>query len=1001
MTFNRAHLAVFVLLTALLLSSQKEIDDGDGGLRATFQSACHYSSKPPTCGAQATPDSAPGSSRPSPAPPLQLEANLGQSDLRYSHLGRGRGFFAFLRGDEAALDVRSGVLRAQLVGARAGVGEGLDAGFGRLNYLFGNDPEKWVTDVPTYSRVRFAEVYPGIDLIYYDRDGELEHDFVLRPGANPRHIRLRFSGADGMRKSKDGHLVFDIGGKSLRWSAPVLYQGKQKIEGSYEVLPGGEIGFAVGKYDARQPLVIDPVISMLGYLGRADTEMAGRSAVDAQGNLYLVGASSEGTYPTTPGALPPTGKFQLSNAVVTKMSADGKQLIYSTYFGGGDDEMVAGVAIDAQGNAYMTGVTNSPDFPTTAGSLRRTVPGQRQFGSAPVETGDVANCFITKLNATGNALAYSTYLGGLGADGCTAIAVDTAGNAYVTGGSASADFPTTADVFQPRYRLAAGTPAYDAFVAKLNPAGSALVFSTFIGGTGADVGMGIAIDATGVYVSGVTNSATSWPVTQGAARAAFGGQGGSAKLYPVGDGFALKLRPDGTGLIYNTFLGGSRDDAAFGITVDAQGNAYVVGNTLSTDFPVTASAAQRTWKGAGGETYLPSGDAFVTKINPAGTQFVYSTLLGGARDDRAISVALGADGSAWVVGNTLSTDFPVTPDATQAQNRTVQETGYISVGDGFVSQISADGSRVQYGSYLGGKSGDFLTGVSVLANGAVIVSGTTGSSDLAVTGDTFQRQFFGQQEADHTPLGDLFFARFNETVTQTVTVAGVVNAASYAGGGVSPGMIVTLAGTGIGPDALAGAALANGALVTTVGETRVLFDGVAAPIIYVSARQSSVVVPYTVAGKTSTQMVVEYKTGRSVPLTLPVVAAAPGLFAANASGAGPGAFLNQDGSLNTAANPAVRGDVVILYGTGEGQTNPPGQDGRLVGLPLPIPTAPVEVTIGGIRAEVLYAGGAPGLTAGLLQLNVKVPEGAPSGAQPVVVRVGTADSQRSMTVAIQ
>jgi uncharacterized protein (TIGR03437 family) len=679
--------------------------------------------------------------------------------------------------------------------------------------------------------------------------------------------------------------------------------------------------------------------------------------------------------------------------VISKLSADGKQLIYSTYFGGANSEMVTGVAVDGQGNAYVTGVTESSDFPTTAGSFRRTAPGT-------VQAGDTANCFVTKLNASGSAIAYSTYLGGSAKDGCTAIAVDAGGSAYVTGGSDSTDFPTTPDVFQSRFRLSAGPPGYDVIVAKLNPAGSALTFATFVGGTGTDAGIGIAVDSTGVYMAGVTNSSTNWPVTQGAAQTAFGGTAQNNLFYGVGDGFVLKLRPDGTGLIYNTLLGGRADDAAFGISVDAQGNAYVAGNTMSSNFPVTASAAQRTWRGAGGEPRLPAGDAFVTKINPAGTQFVYSTLLGGALDDRALNVGVAGDGTAWVVGHTHSTDFPVTADATQLRNRTVQETGEVKAGDGFVAQLSADGSRVAYATYLGGKSGDFLTGLSLLGNGSFVVTGTTDSDDLAVAGDPFQSQFYGELKS-FIPLGDLFFARFNESSAPAPTVAAVVNAASYAGGGVSPGMIVTLAGTGIGPDTLAGAAVVNGALATTISGTRVLFDGVPAPIVYVSSRQSSVVVPYSVAGKGSVPMVVEYQGQRSAPLTVRVVETGPGLFSANASGTGPGAFLNQDGSVNTASNAAARGSVVILYGTGEGQTNPPGQDGRLVGTPLPAPVAGVQVTIGGQRADVLYAGGAPGLTAGLFQLNVVVPPQVQTGNQPVVIRVGNNESQRGVTIAIR
>jgi uncharacterized protein (TIGR03437 family) len=983
---NRANFTVLLLIGVLLLSSQYSGGSSGGGSGTSPKCRDEINSR--ICKA-VTPNSSS-----IPSVPLQLEANFGQSDSRYPFLARGAGYFGFLSAGEISLQVGNSVLRAGLVGGSGtAIAEGLEPRPGRLNYFVGSDPAKWVHDVPVYRRVRFTDVYPGIDLVHYERQGELEHDFVVAPGGDPGRIRLRFDGANRMRRNEAGDLLFEIGGKVLRWSAPLIYQGGKVVDGAYEVRSGGEIGFRVGAYDRSRALVIDPVISVLGYFGRAGAEVGGRSVVDAQGNLYLTGATTDALYPSSPGAPPPAGG--LSNVFVTKLSADGKQMVYSTILGGDGAEIGIGAAIDAAGNAYIAGGTNSTDFPTTAGALRRTQPGTTLGG-------DLGNCFVAKLNSSGGALLYSTYLGGTQSESCTAIAVDIQGNAYVTGGTISNDFPTTADVFQSRFRLPQATPGFDVFVSKLNPAGSALIFSTYVGGTGTDVPNGIAIDATGIYVCGITNSASNWPVTQGAYRTTYGGQGGNPQLYPIGDGFVFKLRPDGTGLIYNTFLGGNRDDAAIAIAVDAQGNAYVAGNAQSPDFPVTAGAAQRTWRGGGGQVDpgVGAGDGFVLKLNPAGTQAIYSTLLGGSADDRPLSIAIAPDGSVWSVGNTLSTDFPVTPDATQLMNRTIGETGDLRAGDGFVSQISADGSRILFSTYMGGKAGDGLTGISLLPGGSLLVTGTTGSDDLNVTGDPVQPTYFGTLDSA-TPFGDLFFARLNQGGAQVVTVAGIVNAASYAGGGVSPGMIVTLAGTGLGPDALAGAALVNGALATTVAETRVTFDGVPAPIIYASARQTSVVVPYSVAGKSSVPMVVEYKGGRSAPLTVPVIATGPALFSANASGAGPGAFLNQDGSLNTAANPAAKGGVVILYGTGEGQTNPPGQDGRLVAAPLPSPVAPVQVTIGGARAEVLYAGGAPGLTPGLFQLNVRVPAETQAGAQPVVIRVGNNESQRGITIAIR
>jgi hypothetical protein len=293
---NRAHLTVICLLGALLLSSQVRTPTPPGTPTPPPSGSTLCLDPVGTCLGRYPSES----SDPATAPPLQLEANLGQSDPRYSHLGRGRGFFAFLRGDEAAIDVRGGVLLAQMVGARGGQGEGVEPGIGRLNYMYGSDPDRWVTDVPTFKRVRFAGIYPGVDVVYYDRDGQLEHDFVVQPGADPRQIRMRFTGAEKMRQTGIGDLIFSVGGKELRWSAPVLYQGNRRVDGRYELRTDGEVGFAVGAYDPRQPLVIDPVVSVLGYLGRTGAEAGGRSTVDAQGNIYLAGTTTDGTYPVAP-----------------------------------------------------------------------------------------------------------------------------------------------------------------------------------------------------------------------------------------------------------------------------------------------------------------------------------------------------------------------------------------------------------------------------------------------------------------------------------------------------------------------------------------------------------------------------------------------------------------------------------------------------------------------------------------------------------------------------
>jgi len=578
--------------------------------------------------------------------------------------------------------------------------------------------------------------------------------------------------------------------------------------------------------------------------------------------------------------------------------------------------------------------------------------------------------------------------------------VDAQGAAYVTGGTDSTDFPTTEGAFQTSYRLGSEAQRYDVFITKLNPAGSGLEYSTFLGGSGNEIGTSIAIDAQGnAYVTGTTTSSQNFPLTQGAADTSYGGHGGNEQWTRWGDAFAVKLNPTGAQLVYSTYIGGNKDEMAFSIAVDAQGAAYIAGNTLSTDFATTPSAYSRVFKGTGGEPLLDAGDAFVVKVNPDGRSFGYSTLLGGSQDDRALQIAVDAGGSAYVVGNTLSVDFPVTLDATQARNRTVANSpARVKMGNGFLAQLDAAGAKLVYSTYIGGTNDDWLNGVAVGADGAITVTGTAGSSDLAATPGSYQTQAFGGLDPLR-PLGDVFVARFGNQAQPAI--GGFVNAASYTNS-AAPGMIAVIAGSNIGPDNLLTAALdANGLVASTLGETQVLVNNRPAPLVYVSKGQTSFIVPYETAVGANAQVVVSYKGVRSAPFTVPVVAASPGLFSANSSGTGQGAILNQDGGFNNAQNPAAKGSVIVLFLTGEGQTDPPGSDGQIANGVFPKPALPVRVDMGGIQAEVLYAGAAPGQVAGLMQVNAKIPDNSNSGPVPVQVTVGTAQSQRSLTVAVR
>lgn len=453
-----------------------------------------------------------------------------------------------------------------------------------------------------------------------------------------------------------------------------------------------------------------------------------------------------------------------------------------------------------------------------------------------------------------------------------------------------------------------------------------------------------------------------------------------------------------------------------GLAVDATGAVYVTGVSSSADFPTTPGAYQRTNKGPTALAITKTvllGDAFVTKFKPDGTAQIYSTLIGGNDDDIGWAIAVDAAGNAYVAGFTNSTNFPVTADALQ---RTFGGAGGQDqpIGDGFLLKLSADGATLGYSTYFGGKQDDSFAGMATDAAGGIYLTGSTESPNFPVTPGAAQRSFGGMTFSGR-PLGDamvvkisgLFPPAFDPIGTcaaPPISITSVANAASNAKDTFAAGEIVTISGSGIGPQTLVNAAPdpVTGRYGSLLAGARVLFDGVPATMLYASDTQSRAIVPYSVAGASSTKVQAVYNCVQSAPLTLIVAAASPGLFSAANSGSGQGAILNEDGSPNSADNPASAGALITLSGTGEGQTSPPGVDGQVATDTLPVPILPVSVTIGGIDApDIQYAGVAPMAVAGMFQVIVRVPDGVASGDQPVVVTVGGFSSQPNLTVAIQ
>ena len=533
-----------------------------------------------------------------PRLPLSFEANQGQTDPRVKFLARGPGYTLFLTPTEAVLslsppaaapsDLPERALRVRLVGADANAGiEGVDQLPGRSNYFIGRDPGRWRTGVPHYERVRLHDVYPGVDQVFHAAGGQLEYDLVVAPGADPSRIRVAFDGADTIRLNDGGDLVLTVGGEEVEQPAPLVYQeiagSRRVVSARHVVTAPGEIGFEIGGYDASRPLVIDPVLVYSTYLGGSDNDRGYAIAVDAVGSAYIVGSTRSADFPTVNSLYP----LREVEAFVAKLDPSGSQLVYSTYLGGSSEDIGFALAVDAAGNAYVTGYTRSMDFPAVS-------PAQT-YGGGP------ADAFVAKLNVAGSALLYSTFFGGDAYDEGRGIAVDAAGRAHLTGMTSSSNFPVVNPVQSTRGD--SGTPASDAFVARLNTAGTAAEFSTYLGGSSGDRGNGIGVDAAGnTYVAGYSQSAN-FP-TVNAWQSTLGG---------TSDAFVAKFTADGRSLAYSTYLGGRGGEEASAIAVDAAGVAYITGGTGSDDFPTARPLQPINGKATlykttdGGQNWNPSG----------------------------------------------------------------------------------------------------------------------------------------------------------------------------------------------------------------------------------------------------------------------------------------------------------------------------------------------------------------------------------------------------------
>jgi hypothetical protein len=763
--------------------------------------------------------------------PLGFEPNQGQTDPQVKFLARGPGYGLFLTSDRAVLSLPSAsrnasVVSMQLAGADPDATvNGTDQLPGKTNYFIGNDPAKWHRDIPQFARVRYQNVYPGVDLVYYGQQGQLEYDFEVAPGADPGQIALRFPGAEKSTLDGNGDLILTSGEGKVQLKAPRVYQAdgasEQPVAGRFAVRQDGQVSFELGAYDRRRALVIDPVLTYSTYFGGSANEACSlilaiasppsgcpAVAIDPSSNIYIAGSTTSADFPIAPPVATPPSAFQPALATapdvfVTKLIASGSAIAFSTYLGGNGVDTTAGVAVDSAFNVVVAGNTTSTNFPTTVASA---------FQATASNAG--AHAFVSELDPTGETLRYSTYLSGDGTESARGLALDPRDKIYVIGTTTSKNipdathsFPATLDAIQ---ATSLGTSQF--FVSKIDPTligFPSLPYSTYFGGgnpiNGLTLGGAIAVDAnSNVYITGGTNfqhtgsTTTDFPILNAY-------QGcldtspplttpttipACATNVTAPDAFVAKINPAasaGAQLLYSTYLGGTGNDAGFGIAVDTGLSAYVTGSTTSTDFTIPSGTIpfQRCLDTPANPSPCPAGvtasDAFVGKFGTPCTgttctttavPFTYFSYLGGSGVDVGLGIVVDTLQGARLAGWTSSTDFPTPNNPISAALR-----GPV---DGFVARIDTTASSTlalgHYGTYLGGNGSDFATSIATDAQGNSYAVGETTSTNFP-TANPLQANLNGASDVFLTKLGPTLKLAVTETVTPNPV--GVGNNATF------------------------------------------------------------------------------------------------------------------------------------------------------------------------------------------------------------------------------
>lgn len=727
--------------------------------------------------------------------PMTFEKNQGQSDPSIKFLAHGQGYALFLTDNEAILSLkgrkqqnaaRTSVLRVSMAGSSPSPEvEGLDLQPGKTNYLIGNDPSRWHRNVPLYGRVRYRNVYPGIDALYYGNQQQLETDFVVAPGSHPEKIRLQINGGKALRLDDDGDFVIASASGDLTLRHPTAYQmidgGRQEVAANFALRGPDSLGIDLGMYDSAEPLVIDPVIVYSTYLGGSTASVLAETsatavAVDSSGDAYVTGTTDTTDFPTTAGAY--ATQTTSGGGFITKFNATGTGLIYSTFIGGSVGASPAGIALDSSGDVYVTGQTVSTDFPVTSSAIQPVYPPGNVEGTV----------FFVELDPTGSTLLYGTYLGGNGyQDTPYGIALDQNANAYIVGSTSSTNFPTTPTALQ-RNNNSAGAPAIGAnnvFVSRIDATKiglNALVYSTYLGGSGDDNGSAIAVDAnSNAYIVGAGGSV---PTSSNAYQTS-----------PDGGATAFVARIDTVNsvLVYSSFIGSSasqQPELGNCIAIDSNGNAYIGGQTFDTNFPVTTGAFETTFPGASG-----IGTGFVAEFNTVPTTqapatLVWATYLGGSiSGDQPHAIALDSLDNIYLAGETWSGELPT--GSYPASLGAPDTTGVAGLQNGFMTVMTSDGSAVAFSTYYGtGGAGTNSNAVFGLALDTasppdVFIVGLTNSTKFPTTAGSFQTTKNG--------FLDAFVAELSPAAAQGVfATPSSLSFGNQAKGTTSPSQAVTL-----------------------------------------------------------------------------------------------------------------------------------------------------------------------------------------------------------------